>query len=150
MLSVCHTYGHFSADPLFCSSCRRESPNIQRGASSQSSFFGTKQYCTLSAKIVYNYRHLQVISYFSLTLKLPAQDDGRVWDQVEQLQHHGIQSLLGGEQDLLQGPTFRELLTFLRSAQLEILRFNTEAPPGAHHQGAPHHPQVSSVRDLTL
>jgi hypothetical protein len=33
------------------------------------------------------------------------------------------------EQELLQGPTFRELLTFLRSAQLEIF-----PPPGARLQ----------------
>ncbi len=109
--------------------------------------------------MVYNYRQRQVKQLlFPLTLKLPAQDDGRVWEQVEQLQHHGIQSLLGGEQELLQGPAFRELLTFLRSAQLETLTpwdpepagWGAGAPPGAHLQGAPHLPQVSSVRDLLL
>jgi hypothetical protein len=98
-------------------------------------------------------------SYFSLTLKLPAQDDGRVWEQVEQLQHHGIQSLLGGEQELLQSPNFRELLTFLRSALLEIFLtpwdpepagWGVGAPLESQLQGAPHLPQVSSVRDLSL
>ncbi len=55
-----------------------------------------------------------------------------------------------GEQELLQEPAFRELLTFLRSAQLEIFRLNTGASPGVRLQGASLLPEVSSVRDLSF
>ncbi len=41
----------------------------------------------------------------------------RMWEQLEQLRHHGIQSLLEPEQELLQEPAIREMLTFLRLVQ---------------------------------